>query len=103
MRSDTTHQTSVNVDAVPRDERHTFEDLEANFAFGLWSNDFTIPYNMSLIEDYVKFQATIDTFHFDPEKGYIQAAENVALHPCSDEDKFYELLPKLSGTTMVAK
>ena len=102
-RSDTSHETTVNVDEIARDEVYSLKDIEANFAFGLWSNDLTKVHNMSEIVDYVQFQAALENFELNPEKGYIKTIEILPMHPCTDQDEFYEPLPRFSGTTSLAK
>ena len=52
-RLDTNHQATTNVDAIGSEDKFSFQELEANFAFGLWHNNFSAPLNLSTIEDYV--------------------------------------------------
>ena len=48
------------------DEKFTFGELQANFAFGLWSNTFD-PLTPEEIQDYVYFEARIKAVSFDSE------------------------------------
>ena len=57
--------------------------------FSLWSNDFMIPHNLSLIEDYVQFDAVISNKGFENNQPTFNV-EKLPLHPCNDEDKFFE-------------
>ena len=40
-----------------QDEIFSLEELEANFAFSLWPNDFSSPLNLTTVSDYVRFEA----------------------------------------------
>ena len=65
-RLDTQHQISTHEDAIGIDESFTFEDLQANFAFGLWTNTFT-PLTPDQFKDYVYLEAKIEVTRFNRE------------------------------------
>ena len=48
--------TDENV--ISAGEKFRFKDLNANFAFGLWSNKFN-PIDPRNVSDYVKFEAAM--------------------------------------------
>ena len=56
-RHDTFHQTAMHEDVIKQDEIFSLEELEANFAFSLWPNDFSSPVNLTTVSDYVRFEA----------------------------------------------
>ena len=88
-RLDTFHQTAHVENVIAQDKKFTFEELGANFMFSLWSNNFMIPHNLSQIEDYVQFDAVISSKGFENQQPTFKV-EKLPLHPCSDEDKFFE-------------
>ena len=57
-----------------------------NVGFSLWNNDFTKLHNMSLIEDYVQFEATLNYYGWDGAKTFNRTHLNMI--PCSVDD-FY--------------
>ena len=63
-RHDTIHQTSMHEDVIKQDEIFSLKDLEANFAFSLWPNDFSSPLNLTMVSDYVQFEAKLESFDF---------------------------------------
>ena len=54
--------TDENV--ISAEEKFRFKDLNANFAFGLWSNKFN-PIDPRNVSDYVKFEAAMLETSFD--------------------------------------
>ena len=67
-KADTAHQQVLEENVVPVRQEFTLGDLEANFAFGLWSNQFQ-PINLTQVEDYVQIQALMMNYDYDSEKG----------------------------------
>ena len=57
-----------------------------NVGFSLWNNDFTKMHDMSLIEDYVRFEATLAEVDFDD--GRVVNKFTLNMVPCSIDD-FY--------------
>ena len=41
--------------------------MDFNVGFALWNNDYTKLHNMSLIEDYVQFEATLKNYRWNEE------------------------------------
>ena len=86
-RLDTTHQSSVNENEIPHEREFSLEELQANFMFSLWSNDYKVPHNLTNIEDYVQFQATLtkNTYLTEENVGAFEVTE-VPLHSCNETD-----------------
>ena len=84
FRSDTTHTEAINRNVVSPEEKFTFEQMGFNVGFSLWNNDFTEMHDMSLIEDYVRFEATLNEFDFTDGRVYNQTVLNMV--PCSEKD-----------------
>ena len=49
LRGDTTHQETINRDALASKSNFTFEEMDFNVGFSLFNNDYTKRHNMSLI------------------------------------------------------
>ena len=49
-------------------DKFSFKDLGANFAFALWDNNITAPLELQNIEDYVSFEATLARWEFIDNK-----------------------------------
>ena len=57
FRSDTTHQETLNRDAVPPDQKFTFKEMDFNVGITLFPNDYSHFINMTEVQDYVQFEA----------------------------------------------
>ena len=57
LRSDTTHQETLNRDVVPHDKKFSLGEMDFNVGIALWPNDFSHHINMTEVEDYVEFEA----------------------------------------------
>ena len=86
-RSDTTHQESINKEVVPVDQSFTFGEMEFNVGVILWPNDYSHHINMSLVDDYVQFEAMLN--HYTWDNGRKINRTKVQMVPCS-ADVFYE-------------
>ena len=56
-RGDTTHQETLNRDVLTSKDNFTLGEMDFNVGFSLFNNDYTKRHNMSLIQDYVRFEA----------------------------------------------
>ena len=59
-----------------------------NVGFALFNNDFTKIHNMSLIEDYVQFEALFSETKWEGEKGEERNIyeTKLTLNPCNQDD-----------------
>ena len=62
--------------------------MEFNVGFALWSNDFTQLHNMSQIEDYVYFEATLNEFTYTFEEGRVYNRTVLKMVPCGVDDLY---------------
>ena len=69
--------------------------MEFNVGFALFRNDWTSMNNMSLIEDYVYWEASINSFEFK-DGASVQHKTILSMGPCS-LDNFYEPYGPLKG------
>ena len=68
FKQETFHQTILNKDEILQEDKFTLKELEANFALSLWANNFSTPLNLSLIDDYVHFEAQLANYYYDDGK-----------------------------------
>ena len=67
-KADTAHQEILRENVVDSNQTFLLSDIEANFAFGLWSNSFT-PVHPDNFTEYVYFQALKVSMGYDAETG----------------------------------
>ena len=77
-------------------------ELEANFAFGLWSNQWK-PINLTDVAEYVQIQATMLNFEYDDSKGLTETILPLGIHPCNDTDIFFEPVINQKNSIPVVK
>ena len=65
LRTDTTHQETINRDVVPHDQKFTLQEMDFNVGIILWPNDFSYLINMTEVEDYVQFEAALNQWTWD--------------------------------------
>ena len=65
LRTDTTHQETINRDVVPHDQKFTLREMDFNVGIILWPNDFSYLINMTEVEDYVQFEAALNQWTWD--------------------------------------
>ena len=65
LRTDTTHQETINRDVVPHDQKFTLQEMDFNIGIILWPNDFSYLINMTEVEDYVQFEAALNQWTWD--------------------------------------
>ena len=91
-RSDSAHQKlTFENEFDPFKDKFKLEDMQANFAFGLWSNTWN-PLNLTDIEDYVKLEASLVNRTYIPGVGPTVTYEPLGLHFCNGTDNFFEPL-----------
>ena len=88
FRLDTSHQTSIDEYGLRQDEEFTLGELEANFMFMLFPNNFSKPHNLSLIKDYVNFEAVVLTRSYEDNK-LLDKEEILQMLPCTETDRFF--------------
>ena len=101
-RSDTFHQSSINEEALTFNDAFTFADLQANFAFGLWSNDFSKIHNFDDIKDYVQLNAILISYDFT-QGDFSTKQEKLELRPCTESDEFFDPIEYQTGTASTLK
>ena len=77
--------------------------MDFNIGFGLWSNDYSHLHNMSLIEDFVQYETTINKVTFDTELGIVDNRTVLPMIPCKVGDFHpakYESFDDLFKTTI---
>ena len=81
--------TDENV--ISAGEKFRFKELNANFAFGLWSNKFE-PIDPRNVSDYVRFEADMLETSYDINTGQNITMVPLNTHICNDDDIFFKPL-----------
>ena len=89
-RQDTSHQSIINANEFKATDRFSLKEIEANFAISLWSNQFVpTQYTTEDIEDYIKFEVTLDHNTFKDGK-LNRSVTILPIHPCDESDVFFK-------------
>ena len=89
-RQDTSHQSIINANEFKATDSFSLKEIEANFAFSLWSNQFVpTQFTTENIEDYIRFEVTLNHNTFADNK-LNRNVSTLSLHPCNESDVFYK-------------